>query len=125
MMQAHIERHRDPENAKTRTPLLALMPETYGVMVYQEDVIKVAHRFAGSTSARPTSCMSGKFRSRDEFDRARDAFHTKAVAKGHPVHVVRGVAPNGKLQGTPSPRGTPPPAPSKVTRACSSRCTTS
>ena len=27
--------------------MLEIMPETYGVMVYQEDVIKVAHYFAG------------------------------------------------------------------------------
>ena len=32
------------------------MPETYGVMVYQEDVIKVAHRFAGLDLGRPTCC---------------------------------------------------------------------
>ena len=29
--------------------MLDLMPDTYGVMVYQEDVIKVAHYFAGLT----------------------------------------------------------------------------
>ena len=27
------------------------MPETYGVMVYQEDVIRVAHYYAGLTLA--------------------------------------------------------------------------
>ena len=95
MMQAYIERHRDPAKRQDAHPvLLALMPETYGVMVYQEDVIKVAHRFAGLDLGEADVLrrgMSGKFRSRDEFDRARDAFHTKAVAKGHPVHVVREV----------------------------------
>jgi betaine-aldehyde dehydrogenase len=30
---------------------MKLMPETHGVMVYQEDVIKVAHEFAGLTLA--------------------------------------------------------------------------
>ena len=57
MMQAYIERHRDPSKRADAHPvLLHLMPETYGVMVYQEDVIKVAHRFAGSTLGKPTCC---------------------------------------------------------------------
>ena len=47
MMQAYIERHRDPaKRADAHPVLLHLMPETYGVMVYQEDVIK----------ERPTCC---------------------------------------------------------------------
>ena len=57
MMQAYIERHRDPaKRADAHPVLLHLMPETYGVMVYQEDVIKVAHRFAGLDLGRPTCC---------------------------------------------------------------------
>jgi len=95
MMQAYIERHRDPSKRADAHPvLLHLMPETYGVMVYQEDVIKVAHRFAGLDLGEADVLrrgMSGKFRSREEFDRARDAFHTKAVAKGHAPDMVREV----------------------------------
>ena len=95
MMQAYIERHRDPSKRADAQPvLLHLMPETYGVMVYQEDVIKVAHRFAGLDLGEADVLrrgMSGKFRSREEFDRARDAFHTKAVAKGHAPDMVREV----------------------------------
>jgi DNA polymerase-3 subunit alpha len=95
MMQAYIERHRDPaRRAEAHPVLLHLMPETYGVMVYQEDVIKVAHRFAGLDLGEADVLrrgMSGKFRSREEFDRARDAFHTKAVAKGHAPDLVREV----------------------------------
>ena len=95
MMQAYIERHRDPSKRADAHPvLLHLMPETYGVMVYQEDVIKVAHRFAGLDLGEADVLrrgMSGKFRSREEFDRARDAFHTKAVTKGHAPDMVREV----------------------------------
>ena len=44
MMKEYILRHRNPEMRKNAHPqLLEIMPETYGVMVYQEDVIKVAH----------------------------------------------------------------------------------
>lgn len=95
MMHAYIERHRNPDRRTDAHPvLLQLMPETYGVMVYQEDVIKVAHQFAGLDLGEADVLrrgMSGKFRSRKEFDRARDAFHTKAMAKGHAPDMVREV----------------------------------
>ena len=57
-------------------------------------MIKVAHRFAGLDLGEADVLrrgMSGKFRSREEFDRARDAFHTKAVSKGHAPDMVREV----------------------------------
>jgi DNA polymerase-3 subunit alpha len=48
MMREYILRHKNPERRKRAHPVLAkIMPETYGIMVYQEDVIKVAHHFAG------------------------------------------------------------------------------
>ena len=44
MMKAYIDRHRDPSRRAEANPeLLRILPETYGVMVYQEDVIRVAH----------------------------------------------------------------------------------
>ena len=50
MMREYILRYRHPERRKDAHPiLLKIMPETYGVMVYQEDVIKVAHYFGGLT----------------------------------------------------------------------------
>ena len=71
MMRTYILRHRFPEERKKAHPLLLkIMPETYGVMVYQEDVIKVAHYFAGLTLGESDVLrrgMSGKFRSRSEF----------------------------------------------------------
>ena len=49
MMREYILRHKDPKRAKQKghPVLLDIMPDTYGVMVYQEDVIKVAHHYAG------------------------------------------------------------------------------
>ena len=45
MMREYILRHRNPGRAKEKAHpvMLDIMPETYGVMVYQEDVIKVAN----------------------------------------------------------------------------------
>src|SRR5690606_1305232 len=63
-----------------------LMKETYGVMVYQEDVIKVAHHIGKLTLAEADILrrgMSGKFRSRKEFDRVREAFFTNCKAEGY------------------------------------------
>ena len=71
MMREYIERHRDPEKRRRAHPiLLDIMPKTYGVMVYQEDVIRVAHYYAGLSLAEADVLrrgMSGKYRSREEF----------------------------------------------------------
>lgn len=87
MMRAFILRERIPEKRnEAPKPLLDLMPETYGVMVYQEDVIKVAHDFAGLSLGEADVLrrgMSGKFRGREEFDRARIKFLEGAVQNGH------------------------------------------
>ena len=73
MMRQYILRFREPEKRKEAHPtMLSIMPETYGVMVYQEDVIKVAHYFADLTLAEADVLrrgMSGKYRSREEFQR--------------------------------------------------------
>jgi DNA polymerase-3 subunit alpha len=95
MMKAYIERHRFPEKRQEAHPILhELMPETYGVMVYQEDVIKVAHHYAGLDLGEADVLrrgMSGKFRSREEFARAKDAFIAKALAKGRTAGEVEEV----------------------------------
>jgi DNA polymerase-3 subunit alpha len=87
MMQAYIQRYRHPEKRKDAHPvLLELMPETYGVMVYQEDVIKVAHFFAGLTLGEADKMrrgMSGKFRSREEFQEVKATFFSNCSEKGH------------------------------------------
>lgn len=92
MMREFILRHRYPEKRKDAHPvMLDIMPETYGVMVYQEDVIKVAHYFGGLDLGEADSLrrgMSGKFRGREEFEKARQSFFTKAQAKGHPAEMI-------------------------------------
>lgn len=89
MMREYIYRFRNPETVKERAypVLLDIMPDTFGVMVYQEDVIKVAHYFAGLTLAEADYLrrgMSGKFRSRTEFHKTKDKFFCNCRAKGVP-----------------------------------------
>lgn len=95
MMKAYIERYHAPDSYEPVHPLMGeLMKETYGVMVYQEDVIKVAHYFAGLSLAEADVLrrgMSGKYRSRAEFDRIREAFFVNCAAKGYAEAVAREV----------------------------------
>ena len=86
MMREYILRYRNPERRKDAHPiLLDIMPETYGVMVYQEDVIKVAHHFGGLSLGEADMLrrgMSGKFRSRDEFMKVKNQFFENCKQKG-------------------------------------------
>lgn len=95
MMRQFILRERIPEKRlDAPAPLLELMPETYGVMVYQEDVIKVAHEFAGLSLGEADVLrrgMSGKFRGRDEFEKAKMKFLQGGVQHGHSNELVKEV----------------------------------
>ncbi len=87
MMREYILRFRYPERRKEAHPVLwDIMPETYGVMVYQEDVIKVAHYFAGLDLGEADVLrrgMSGKFRSREEFQKIEDKYFDNCKRMGH------------------------------------------
>jgi DNA-directed DNA polymerase III PolC len=95
MMREYILRYRFPERRKDAHPvLLSIMPETYGVMVYQEDVIKVAHYFGGLTLAEADKLrrgMSGKFRSREEFLQVKQLFFDNCKQKGEPESLTEDV----------------------------------
>ncbi|MEE3224983.1 MAG: DNA polymerase III subunit alpha, partial [Bacteroidota bacterium] len=92
MMREYILRHRNPERRKEAHPVLwNIMPDTYGIMVYQEDVIKVAHHYAKLTLDEADVLrrgMSGKFRSRAEFQYVLDKFRSNCIANGEPEEVV-------------------------------------
>ena len=87
MMREYILRHRNPGRDKERAHpvMLEIMPDTYGVMVYQEDVIKVAHHFAALDLGEADVLrrgMSGKFRSREEFQKVKEKFIDNCRKKG-------------------------------------------
>lgn len=92
MMREYILRFKDPSRRKDAPKiLLELMPETFGVMVYQEDVIKVAHHFAGLTLAESDVLrrgMSGKYRSKEEFERIEKQFFVNCNEKGYPPQLT-------------------------------------
>ncbi len=93
MMREYILRYRYPERRNDAHPvLLDIMPETYGVMVYQEDVIKVAHYYGGLNLGEADMLrrgMSGKFRSRDEFLKVKQQFFDNCKQKGEPEALTK------------------------------------
>ena len=95
MMREYILRYRFPERRNDAHPVMIdIMQETYGVMVYQEDVIKVAHYFAGLTLGEADvlrRAMSGKYRSREEFQKVRDKFFYNCFKKGYPNQMIHEV----------------------------------
>lgn len=87
MMGQYIKYHHEPEKVKYLHPKMGeLMAETYGIMVYQEDVIKVAHHFAGLSLAEADVLrrgMSGKYRSRVEFEKLTEKWFSNCRERGY------------------------------------------
>ena len=92
MMREYILRYRFPERRKEAHPvMLDIMPETFGVMVYQEDVIKVAHHFGGLSLGESDVLrrgMSGKQRSKAEFNKVKEQFFNNCKSSGKPDKLV-------------------------------------
>ncbi|WP_026904539.1 DNA polymerase III subunit alpha [Pedobacter glucosidilyticus] len=88
MMREYVLRHQMPDKGKSiaHPTMWGLMKETYGIMVYQEDVIKVAHEFAQLDLAEADVLrrgMSGKYRSRNEFLMVRDKYFKNCQQLGY------------------------------------------
>ena len=84
MMREYIKRFHNPGSFKYIHPVMKeQLKETYGVMVYQEDVLKICHHFAGLDLADADvlrRAMSGKYRSKKEFMRIKDKFFSNCKA---------------------------------------------
>ena len=88
MMREYLLRHNDPERVKQAPKeLLNIMPETYGVMVYQEDVLRVCSQYAGLDLEEADQVRRGmniRYRDRPEFKVVQEKFFTNCKAKGYP-----------------------------------------
>ncbi len=93
MMREYINRFHHPETVDYKHPLLKeLLSETYGVMIYQEDVLKVGHYFAGLDLAEADvlrRMMGHKMRDKSEFEAVTRRFFDNCKAKGYPDNLVR------------------------------------
>lgn len=87
MMREYIHRFHNPDNFEYLHPVMKeQLHETFGVMVYQEDVLKLCHHFAGLGLAEADvlrRAMSGKFRSKTEFKRIADKFFRNCAQRGY------------------------------------------
>lgn len=95
MMRTYIERYHQPEKVQYLHPLFEEhLSETFGVMVFQEDVIKIAHYFAGLDLGEADvlrRAMSGKYRSSNQFNMVREKFFVKCKEIGHPDELAKEV----------------------------------
>lgn len=95
MMREYILRFHDENRRQYIHPMMKeLMSETFGVMVYQEDVIKVAHYFAGLSLTEADMLrrgMSGKYRGREEFKKVEQKFFDNCKTQGHDEAVTKEV----------------------------------
>ncbi|HPG33112.1 MAG: DNA polymerase III subunit alpha [Lentimicrobiaceae bacterium] len=95
MMREYIRRFHNPEGFDYIHPIMKeQLSETYGVMVYQEDVLKICHHFAGLDLADADvlrRAMSGKYRSRVEFQKIIDKFFDNCRNKGYAEEITNEV----------------------------------
>lgn len=93
MMKEYIRRFHHPNSFEYLHPVMKeQLEETYGVMVYQEDVLKVCHHYADLDLADADilrRAMSGKHRSKNELKRIVEKFFSNSKAKGYPEETTR------------------------------------
>jgi len=86
MMREYIYRFHNPHDFEYIHPVMEeQLKETYGVMVYQEDVLKVCHHYGGLNLAESDvlrRAMSGKVRGKEEFQRIVERFFQKSKQLG-------------------------------------------
>lgn len=88
MMKEYIFRHNHPDQYEYVHPVFEEhLGETYGIMVYQEDVIKIAMHYGGLNAADGDilrRAMSGKGRSLAALRKVRENFFQACRQQGHP-----------------------------------------
>jgi DNA-directed DNA polymerase III PolC len=89
MMREYIFRHNHPDKFEYFHEVFKeQLGETYGVMVYQEDVIKIALHYAGLEASYGDilrRAISGKGRSLKELQTVKEQFFISCQQKGHPL----------------------------------------
>lgn len=95
MMKEYIFRHNHPDRFEYFHEVFKEhLGDTYGIMVYQEDVIKIAMHFGGLEAADGDilrRAMSGKGRSLAALQKVKDNFFASCALNGHPDALSREV----------------------------------
>ena len=88
MMREYIQRYHKPDSFTYIHPVFEEhLGETYGVMVYQEDVMKIVHHFAGlelDESDVLRRMMTGKKKQSDSFEKLRAKYFRNCKSRGYP-----------------------------------------
>lgn len=95
MMRQYIFRFHNPNAFEYLHPVFREhLGETFGVMVYQEDVMKILHHFAGlglDEADVMRRMMTGKKRSSEAFARLQQKYFDNCAARGYPAELTREV----------------------------------
>ena len=95
MMREYIFRHNNPTKFEYFHDVFKKeLGETYGIMVYQEDVIKIALHFGGLSAPDGDvlrRAMSGKGRSLSALQKVKDHFFESCRELGHPEQLSKEV----------------------------------
>ncbi|MEL6637978.1 MAG: DNA polymerase III subunit alpha [Bacteroidota bacterium] len=95
MMREYIKRFHDPSQVIYLHQVFEeQLHETFGIMVYQEDVMKVVHHFAGlelDESDVLRRIMSGKRSSSEQFARLRTKYFTNCRERGYSEQLTQEV----------------------------------
>ncbi len=93
MMQEFIARHKNRKRCKYLIPEMEEhLSETYGIMIYQEDVLKIAHYVVGFSWEEADllrRAMSGKMRSHTEMKKLADKFFVLCKKKNYSYNVSK------------------------------------
>ncbi len=93
MMKTYIERHQHPDKVQYLHPVFEeQLKETYGVMVYQEDVMKIGHHYGGLDLADADvlrRMMSGKYKYKKQLPAIKEKFFTHCTKQGYPEEKSR------------------------------------
>lgn len=95
MMREYIYRYNNPNSFKYLHPVMEQqLKETYGVMVYQEDVLKICSHYADldlGDADLLRRMMSGKHRTKKHVEKIIDKFFANAKKKGYPEETTKEV----------------------------------
>lgn len=95
MMREFVARHNNNTKINYPHPIFEEhLGETYGVMVYQEDVIKIAHYFGGLSLAEADilrRAMSGKIRDINQFNQLKERFFEHCINQAYNLDMAQEV----------------------------------
>jgi len=92
MMRQYVHNYRNQDKVVYLHDIIKeVLSETFGIMVYQEDVIKIVHEYADMDLADADilrRAMAGKYRGQGDFQKIEQQFFTNCKRLGRPEDVT-------------------------------------